>query len=130
MNKVKAALNYGWPVVSYGETYGGAPIGEGIPRAEGMEEPVYYWDPVIAPGGFDFYDGQMFEAWQGDILAGSLSPGGLVRLKLDGDGMVTGEERLVEDQGRIRDVEVTSDGSVLLLVDEANGAVLRLTSQD
>ena len=130
LNKTEAAKNYGWPVVSYGETYGGAPIGEGIPRAEGMEEPVYYWDPVIAPGGFDFYDGQMFGAWQGDILAGSLSPGGLVRLKLDGDGMVTGEERLVVDQGRIRDVEVTSDGSVLLLVDEANGAVLRLTPQD
>ena len=90
-----------------------------------MEQPVYYWDPVIAPGGMDFYDGTMFPDWRGDLLIASL-PGALVRLELDGDA-VTGEERLLTDQGRIRDVVVAPDGALLALTDEPDGAVLRLS---
>ena len=126
LNVPEAGLNYGWPVVSYGLTYGGAPIGSGLPRAPEYEEPVYYWDPVIAPGGMAFYDGELFEDWQGNLLISSLAPGGLVRLTLE-SGLVTGEERLVPDAGRIRDVEVLDDGSVLLLVDAEDGAILRVT---
>lgn len=127
LNLIQPGENYGWPVVSYGLTYDGEPVGSGEPRQEGFVEPRYYWDPVIAPGGFVFYDGEMFGEWQGDVLASSLVPGGLVRLTLDGD-TVTGEERLVTDRGRIRDVEVDQNGGVLLLTDKENGEILRVTT--
>ncbi len=126
LNKVEAGTNYGWPVVSYGEQYSGGPIGSGEPRAEGFAEPQYYWDPVIAPGGFLFYEGEMFSGWTGDVLASSLSPGALVRLTLEGD-RISGEERLLRDRGRIRDVAIDADGAILVLVDAADGSVLRLT---
>lgn len=126
LNRPEAGRNYGWPEVSYGENYDGSPIGTGEASAEGFEEPVYFWDPVIAPSGMAFYSGEMFPEWEGDILAGSLYPGGLVRLVLDGD-RVKGEERLMRDAGRIRDVEVLGDGALLLLTDEPDGAVLRAT---
>ncbi|MSU89641.1 PQQ-dependent sugar dehydrogenase [Rhodobacteraceae bacterium 2CG4] len=128
LNIARAGENYGWPVVSYGINYNGSPVGSGEPRAEGMVEPRYYWDPVIAPGGMVFYDGDMFADWQGDLLISSLNPGALVRLRLDGD-TVTGEERLLTDQGRIRDLEIAADGAILALVDAANGKVLRLTPE-
>ncbi len=111
--------------MSYGINYNGTDVGSGQARAEGFTAPVYYWDPVIAPGGIAFYDGDLFD-WQGDLLIGSLNPGALVRLRLQ-DGIVVGEERPVTDQGRIRDVEVDADGSVLLLVDSSEGAILRVT---
>ena len=116
--------NYGWPVISYGINYNGQNIGDGIAVQDGMEQPVYYWDPVIAPGGMMFYDGD-HGPWQGDLLIGSLNPGALVRVKLSG-GNVVGEERLLTDVGRIRDVEVLSDSSVLVLAD-SQGSVLRVT---
>ncbi|WOI55339.1 PQQ-dependent sugar dehydrogenase [Palleronia sp. LCG004] len=128
LNRIEAGANYGWPVVSYGEQYSGGPIGSGEPRGEGFVEPQYYWDPVIAPGGFVFYEGDMFADWDGDVLASSLSPGALVRLTLDGD-RVSGEERLLTDQGRIRDVAVDGEGAILVLVDADNGSVLRLTPE-
>ena len=122
LNQPQAGLNYGWPVVSYGINYRGSDIGDGAARAPGFEEPVYYWDPVIAPGGMTFYDGP-HEPWQGDLLIASLNPGGLVRLKFDG-GRVVGEERMLPDVGRIRDVEVLGDGAVLVLLDA--GQILRV----
>ncbi len=125
LNRPQRGLNYGWPEVSYGLNYDGSPVGTGQARADGFEEPVYYWDPVIAPGGMAFYSGDLFD-WQGDLLIGSLNPGALVRLRLR-DGLVVGEERPVTDQGRIRDVEIAPDGSVLLLVDSPEGAILRVT---
>lgn len=123
LNRPQAGLNYGWPVVSYGINYGGSDVGQGLARAPGFEEPVYYWDPVIAPGGMMFYDGS-YSDWQGDLLIASLNPGGLVRLKLR-DGRVVGEERMLRDVGRIRDVEVLDDGAVLVLLDA--GEILRVT---
>ena len=127
LNRPEAGKNYGWPVISYGITYGGDPIGSGQAVQEGMEQPVYYWDPVIAPGGMDFYDGP-YADWQGDLLIASLNPGGLVRLELQ-DGLVVGEERMLDTEGRIRDVEVLEDGSVLVLIDNPSGVVLRVTPQ-
>ncbi|AVX04540.1 soluble aldose sugar dehydrogenase YliI [Maritalea myrionectae] len=128
LNKLQAGANYGWPVVSYGETYGGRPIGSGKPRAEGFTEPRYYWDPVIAPGGFDFKTGDVLSDWNGNIIASSLNPGGIVRLALDGD-TVTGEERLLPELGRVRDIEIDKDGSILALTDSGNGKVVRITGE-
>ena len=130
LNNPKAGANYGWPVVSYGENYDGTPVGTGEAHHEpkGFAEPRYYWDPVIAPSGMIFYDGEMFADWQGDLLVGSLKPGLLVRLKLNGDTVV-GEERLLQNQGRIRDVVQDRDGSLLVLIDSDAGGVLRITSR-
>jgi glucose/arabinose dehydrogenase len=125
LNRPGAGLNYGWPVVSYGVNYDGTPVGSGAPRGPGFEEPVYYWDPVIAPGGMLFYQSTFFPGWQGDLLIGSLNPGALVRLKLEA-GRVVGEERLLTDRGRIRDVEEMPDGSLLVLVDDAEGGIWRV----
>ena len=126
LNLLKPGANYGWPVISYGENYDGTPVGAGITAAAGMEQPVYYWDPVIAPGDIVAYQGAMFPDWYGDFLIASLNPGGIVRLEMR-NGLVTGEERMLTDQGRIRDVDVAADGAILVLTDQDDGAVLRLT---
>ncbi|MEJ6396434.1 PQQ-dependent sugar dehydrogenase [Yoonia sp. 208BN28-4] len=125
LNAPEAGKNYGWPVISYGIRYDGGDIGNGEAVMEGMEQPVYYWDPVIAPGGGDFYDGD-YAPWQDDLFIGSLAPGAVVRLDME-DGRVVGEERLATDVGRVRDVQNAGDGSLLILIDNPNGAVLRLT---
>ncbi|WP_322891129.1 MULTISPECIES: PQQ-dependent sugar dehydrogenase [unclassified Yoonia] len=127
LNQPQAGRNYGWPVISYGVNYNRSAVGAGTSAMEGMEQPVYYWDPVIAPGGMAFYDGP-YADWQGDLLIGSLNPGGLTRLRIE-DGRVVGEEWLLDGVGRIRDVHVMDDGSVLLLVDQARGGILRVTPQ-
>jgi aldose sugar dehydrogenase len=128
LNKDEAGANFGWPEVVYGENYDGSPVGTGEAdhEARGFVEPRYYWDPVIAPSGMVFYDGDMFSGWQGDLLIGSLDPGALVRLELEGD-TVTGEERLMDDQGRVRDMVQDRDGALLVLIDSDAGAVLRVT---
>lgn len=127
LNMPQAGGNYGWPVISYGVNYDGSPVGEGLTAAAGMEQPVYYWDPVIAPGGMTFYPGGMFIDWEGDLLIGAMKPGALVRLGIDSSGLVASEERLLTDQGRIRDVAVAPDGALLLLVDADDGRLLRVT---
>jgi len=101
-------------------------IGEGTAKP-GMEQPVYYWDPVIAPSGMVFYTGDLFAGWKNNILIGSLTPGLLVRLVMK-DGKVAQEERYLGDlRERIRDVRQASDGSLYLLTDAANGQILRVT---
>ncbi|MEM1388954.1 MAG: PQQ-dependent sugar dehydrogenase [Pseudomonadota bacterium] len=129
LNQPQPGKNYGWPVVSYGENYNGRPVGDGVASAPEFEEPVYFWDPVIAPGGIHFYDGDLFPDWQGDLLIASLRPGGVVRLTLEG-GRVVGEERVLHRFSRVRDIEVDADGSVLILTDEDDGAVVRITPAD
>jgi len=126
LNQPMAGFNYGWPMVSYGVNYNGSALGEGQTSMEGVTEPVYYWDPVIAPGGMLFYQGESFADWQGDLLIAGLNPGALVRLEMQ-DGQVTGEEHLLTDLGRIRDVEEMADGDLLLLIDDADGAVIRVS---
>jgi glucose/arabinose dehydrogenase len=125
LNAPRAGLNYGWPIISYGTEYGGDPIGEGIAVREGMEQPIYYWDPVIAPGGMTFYTGALFP-WRGDILIAGLRTRALVRLELDGERVI-GEERFELGVGRIRDVVEASDGALLIVTDENNGGLYRLT---
>ncbi|MGH7845962.1 MAG: PQQ-dependent sugar dehydrogenase [Candidatus Binatia bacterium] len=126
LNHPEAGKNYGWPVISYGVHYSGFQIGEGTAKP-GMEQPVYYWDPVIAPSGMVFYTGDAFSDWKGNILIGSLNPGLLVRLMMK-DGKVAREERYLGDLGeRIRDVRQASDGSLYLLTDSRNGRILRIT---
>lgn len=125
LNNPQPGKNYGWPVITYGRDYSGEKIGEGTEKA-GMEQPVYYWDPVIAPSGAIFYTGDAFKEWQGDLLIGSMTPGGLVRLELQ-DGKVVKETRyLGELKERIRDVQQAADGSIYLITDSRNGKVLRL----
>ncbi|HEU5169512.1 MAG TPA: PQQ-dependent sugar dehydrogenase [Gemmatimonadales bacterium] len=126
LNHPEAGKNYGWPVITYGVDYSGARIGEGTAK-EGMEQPVYYWDPVIAPSGMAFYTGDAFPDWKGSVLIGSMQPGGLVRLTLEG-GKVTREERYRGELGtRIRDVQQGPDGLVYVVTDEGAGRVLRVS---
>ncbi|WP_425051787.1 PQQ-dependent sugar dehydrogenase [Psychromarinibacter sp. S121] len=126
LNRPEAGLNYGWPEVTYGVEYSGGTVGEGVTARDDVEQPVYYWDPVIAPSGMVFYDGGMFPDWQGDALIGGLASQSLVRLTLE-DGKVTGEGRYLQGQGRVRDVDVAEDGAIMILTDSGNGALIRLT---
>ena len=125
LNRPEAGKNYGWPIITYGQDYSGRPIGDGITARDGMEQPIYYWDPVIAPSGLAFYDGAMFPAWRGSALIGGLSSRSLVRLTLEA-GRVSGEARYLEGTGRVRDVAVARDGSIMLLTDDG-GQLLRIT---
>jgi aldose sugar dehydrogenase len=125
LNRPEAGKNYGWPVITYGVDYSGAKIGQGTAKP-GMEQPLYYWDPVIAPSGMVFYTGEAFPDWQESILIGSLRPGLLVRLTLK-DGRVAREERYLGDLGeRIRDVRQGPDGLLYLLTDSRDGRILRV----
>lgn len=126
LNRPEAGRNYGWPVIVYGLEYNGSPVGEGLTRAEGMEQPVYYWDPVIAPSGLAFYRGGLFPGWEGSALIGALAGQALVRLEIE-DGRVTGEARYLQGFARIRDVAVARDGSVMVLTDGNDGRLIRLT---
>jgi len=125
VNTPEAGKNYGWPVITYGAEYWGPKIGEGTAKP-GMEQPLYYWDPVIAPSGLLFYTGDAIPDWRGSLLIGSLRPGLLVRLRLEGN-RVAREERYLGDLGeRIRDVRQGPDGHPYLLTDSGDGRILRV----
>ncbi|MBU1345893.1 MAG: PQQ-dependent sugar dehydrogenase [Alphaproteobacteria bacterium] len=126
VNLEKAGANYGWPDAAYGIEYRGGPINAGSTETAGTEQPVYYWDPVIAPGGATFYSGAMFPGWEGDLLVAGLKEKHIARLVIENDRVV-GEERLLTDLGeRIRDIAVGSDGAVWAITDEDNGKLVRL----
>jgi len=125
INVIKPGHNYGWPVITYGLDYSGAKIGVGTAKA-GMDQPVYYWDPSIAPSGLAFYTGNLFPAWKGSLFNGALKAQRLVRLALSGNRVV-GEENLLTDLGeRIRDVRQGADGALYVLTDETRGRILKL----
>ncbi len=124
LNIPAAGANHGWPIITYGIDYPGGAIGEGITAQNGLTQPVYYWDPVIAPGDMTFYTGDLFP-WKNDLLIAGLA-GYLVRLELDGE-RVTGEERLLDDLGRIRDVQQAPDGSLWVITDDSDGVLARIT---
>ncbi|MDX2092723.1 MAG: PQQ-dependent sugar dehydrogenase [Kofleriaceae bacterium] len=128
INIIAPGKNYGWPVISYGREYSGKKIGEGLTQRAGMEQPIYYWDPVIAPSGMAFYTGTAFPAWRGSLFVGGLVDEYLARLTLDGNRVV-GEEHLLEGRGRVRDVRVGPNGDVYVLTDEENGALLELVPE-
>lgn len=125
INVVRAGRDYGWPTITYGIEYTGGPIGEGITEKEGMEQPLYYWDPSIAVSGMAFHDGTGFPGWKGSLFVGALAGKHLARLTLDGEKVV-GEERLLVDRARIRTVKVRPDGAVVVLTDESDGEILAL----
>ena len=127
LNRLRPGANYGWPVITYGEEYGGGKIGEGTARA-GMEQPVHYYVPSIATGGLAFYDGDAFPAWRGDAFIGALRKFHLNRVSI-GPGDETREERLLADLNlRIRDVKVGPDGLIYVLSEQ--GSLVRLTPGD
>ena len=104
--------------------YSGRQVGQGSTAQAGMEQPIYYWDPVIAPSGMAFYAGDQFAGWQGNILIGGLVSEGLVRLVMDGDKVAA--EEWIPLKARIRDVKVGPDGAVYAITDEGDGKVLRV----
>src|SRR5512144_724711 len=125
INIPEAGKNYGWPIITYGRDYSGEKIGEGTAKP-GLEQPIYYWDPSIAPSGMAFYTADRFPAWRGDLFVGSLKFALLVRLELDGT-KITHEERLLEELSeRIRDVRQGPDGLLYLLTDNPDGRILRV----
>jgi glucose/arabinose dehydrogenase len=124
LNLIEPGRNYGWPLVSNGDNYGGPSIPD-HPTREEFQAPVRTWTPVISPSGATFYDGALFPEWQGSMLVGGLSSQALIRLVLDGKGVAL-EER-IDMQRRIRDVVQAPDGAILVLVDDQNGNLLRLT---
>ena len=129
INISRKGKDYGWPTIAYGIEYQGGPITGGITAKDGMEQPLYYWDPVIAPSGMAFYTGDLFPAWKGNLFIGGLGSQNLVRLTIDGE-QVVGEERLLTDlqpnRERIRDVRQGPDGALYLLTDNAKGRILKL----
>ncbi len=127
LNRAEAGKNYGWPVITYGENYGGGKIGEGLTSKPGLEQPLLHWTPSIAPSGMAFVRSERYgKDWQGNLLVGSLKFRYLARLVLDGDRVVR-EDKLLPDLGqRVRDVREGPDGFIYLLTDERNGQLLRL----
>lgn len=125
INIPEKGKNYGWPVITYGRDYSGAKIGEGTHKA-GMEQPIHYWDPSIAPSGMAFYTGDAFPGWRGNLFVGALAQRHLNRLVLDGEKIVSEERLLTNSSDRIRDVRQAPDGTLWLLTDARDGKVLRL----
>lgn len=126
INRPQAGKNYGWPAISYGKDYSGAKLGMGT-HGPGMEQPLHYWDPSIAPSGMMFYTGEAFPQWKGSLFVGALAGSLIARLELEGDRIVR-EERLLTGSGhRYRDIRQGLDGLIYLLTDAANGQLLRLS---
>ncbi len=126
LNLVEKGKNYGWPLVAYGEEYAGTPIPEAVTARRGYEQPVYYWDPVIAPSGAQVYSGSAFPAWRGSLFVGALREMRLVRLAL-ANGRVAGEEHLLSDRGqRVRDVRQGPDGALYVVTDQQDGELWKI----
>ncbi len=127
LNLIRPGVNYGWPVITHGENYGGGKIGEGITSAPGLAQPVVYWTPSIAPSGLAYLDTDRYgKDWNGNLLLGSLKFGNLVRLVLDGEQVIQQEVVLPELGQRVRDVRLGPDGLVYILTDSSSGQLLRI----
>lgn len=130
LNLPKAGLNYGWPIITYGIEYSGGTVGEGLTAKEGMEQPVYYWDPVIGPSGMAYYSSDAIPEWKGSLIIGGLVTQGLVVLKLENDKVVS--EGRLPLEARIRDVKIDKDGSVYAVTEERGGGksqILKLSPE-
>ncbi len=126
LNHPQKGKNYGWPVITYGRDYSGAKIGIGT-KKNGLEQPVYYWDPSIAVSGLELYQGKLFPQWKGNLLVGGLSGTRLERLVLDDDKVIEREILLKKRGERVRDVRQGPDGAIYVLTDSARGSLLKLT---
>jgi aldose sugar dehydrogenase len=126
LNLIEKGKNYGWPLVAYGIEYSGRPIPDAVTARSGMQQPVYYWDPVIAPSGAQWYTGDALPAWRGNLFVGSLGDMALVRLTLE-NGRVTGEEHLLADRKqRVRDVRQGPDGALYVVTDREDGELWKI----
>ncbi len=129
INIARKGEDYGWPTIAYGIEYRGGTITGGITQQTGMEQPLYYWDPIIGPSGMTFYTGSLFPAWKGNLFIGGHGTNDLVRLVLDGEKVI-GEERLLKDlqpkPERIRDVRQGPDGAIYMVTDSATGRIIKL----
>ena len=127
INRPEAGKNYGWPVITYGENYGGGAIGDGLSSKDGMEQPLHYWVPSIAPSGMAWVTSERYgKDWKGSMLVGSLKFRHLVRLKFNGTKLVKEEKLLPDLNQRVRDVRQGPDGLIYLLTDHVRGQLLRL----
>ncbi len=129
LQRLEAGKNYGWPLYSHGLDYPGTPIGTGQVSAPGTEQPVYYWDPSIAPAGLAFYRGNLFPQWKNSVFVGALRGQMVVRLEMAGGKVVAEEPLLVEQKERVRDVRVSAEGALYVLTDnrDGKGKLLKLT---
>jgi len=129
INIARKGKDYGWPTIAYGIEYRGGAITGGITQQAGMEQPLYYFDPIIGPSGMAFYTGALFPAWKGNLFIGGHGTNDLVRLVLDGEKVI-GEERLLKDlqpkPERIRDVRVGTDGAIYVVTDSATARIIKL----
>jgi len=117
INRLKSGANYGWPTITYGIEYSGEKVGAGIQQQDGLEQPVYYWDPVVSPSGMTFYTGNRVPEWQNSLFIGALSGMHIVRLAIK-DNKVVGEERLLASENqRFRDVTQGNDGALYAITD-------------
>lgn len=126
VNIIKPAKDYGWPTITYGIEYGGQTIGQGLTQKEGMEQPVYYWDPVVSPSGMVFYNADLIPEWKNNLFIGCLSGSHIIRLVIK-DNKIAGEERLLEKENqRFRDVTVGKDGALYAVCDGQKGRLYRI----
>jgi glucose/arabinose dehydrogenase len=127
LNLIKPGRNYCFPLISYGRDNDGKLLNDGKTSQDGLEQPVHFWTPSVAFSGMAFYSGDKLPEWKGDVFMGGLSGMQLVRLELNKNGRVIGEEKLLRDHcKRIRDVRQGPDGLLYVLTDDANGEILRL----
>jgi aldose sugar dehydrogenase len=125
LNRIERGRNYGWPIITHGIDYSGRPIGQGLVAKPGLEQPVYYWDPVIAPSSLTFYRGRLFPRWKDSLFVGGLRGMGVYRLEMRHDKIVAEEPMLTDMRQRVRDVRAGPDGALYVL-DEQN-QLLKLT---
>lgn len=127
INRIQPGANYGWPTITYGIEYGGQSIGGGLTQQTGMEQPAYYWDPVVSPSGMTFYQGNQVPEWQNNLFIGSLSGRHIIRLVIE-NNRITGEERLLASENqRFRDVTQGKDGALYAITDA--GRLYKITKR-